>query len=273
MNLISGRCGKGGIEAQQLAGPSLDSSLFETESRVPSVNTEPVSLRKGRATAEPQVDVALTVALAEYTHLREMRLHIDTSSAARFNYFVAVVTAGTAVSAGLLGTATSTPTRVGAAAVIGGLVLLLGVVSFGRMVYYRMSRAEYTAALDALRTYLVRRAPDVAPYVVLPTIQDPPDVPVPGGTPGPLSSPSKVGLAMTVGLINSALLAGVAGGLVWRWGRTPPPFAVATAAVVFLVAAAVHRAIELRMFRQTSDHLHAEMMTRFRDEYGIPPDG
>jgi hypothetical protein len=205
-----------------------------------------VSLKKGRrATAESQVDVALTVALtaalAEYAHLREMGLYTDTSSAARFNYFVAVATAGTAVSAGLLGAATSTPTRVSAAAVIGGLVLLLGVVSFGRMVYYRMSRAEYTAALDALRTYLVRRAPDVAPYVVLPTIHDPPDVPVPGGTPDPLSSPSKVGLAMTVGLINKALLAGMAGGLVWRWGRTPPPFAVATAAVVFLVAAAVHR--------------------------------
>jgi hypothetical protein len=117
-------------------------------------------------------DLALTVALAEYEAVREMRRGAHEGSAARFNYFLVVASGGTAVVAGLLGSGGLATARGAAAVAIGAMVLLVGGVVFVRLVHYRVTGLEYNTALDALRTYLVSRAPEVGPYVVMPTLAD-----------------------------------------------------------------------------------------------------
>jgi hypothetical protein len=115
---------------------------------------------------DENADVSLTVALAEYEAVREMRRGAHEGSAARFNYFLVVASGGTAVVAGLLGSAgAASAGRTAAALAIGAMVLLVGGVVFVRSVHYRVTGLEYNTALDAMRTYLVSRAPEVRPNV------------------------------------------------------------------------------------------------------------
>nr|MDT0662470.1 hypothetical protein [Micromonospora sp. DSM 115978] len=150
-------------------------------------------------------DVELTVALTEYERLTEARRSIQDNSTARFNFFLAVASAATAVSAGLVGTATRfSPVRAGVVTAIGALVLLLGLSVFARQVEFNDRHRRYAVAMTALRTYLIRRSPGLAPFVLMPTLDDP----------GPFAPEpfrrhwlrDAVGLAGTVGLLNSALI-------------------------------------------------------------------
>src|SRR6266511_3785244 len=86
--------------------------------------------------------------------------------------FLVVASGGTAVVAGLLGSGDTDTARTAAALAIGAMVLLVGGVVFVRLVHYRVTGLEYNTALVALRTYLVSRAPEVGPYVVMPTLAD-----------------------------------------------------------------------------------------------------
>ncbi|HEU4426002.1 MAG TPA: hypothetical protein VFR67_25985 [Pilimelia sp.] len=192
----------------------------------------PTNKPEAALTSEP--DAELTVALAEYEHLREVRRAISDQSTARFNFFLVVASAGTAVSAGLVTAGVRVSgSRVGTVVAIGTLVLLLGVAVFVRQVEYNGRSRRYAVAMTALRTYFVRRHPELSPYVLLPTLDDP----------GPFASEpfrrhwirDAVGLAGTVGLMNSALM-GVAAGM--ALGRTAH-WAVAAAAGGVLVVASL----------------------------------
>ncbi len=182
-------------------------------------------------------DFALTIALAEYEAVREMRRGAHEGSAARFNYFLVVASGGTAVVAGLLGSGDTDTARTAAALAIGAMVLLVGGVVFVRLVHYRVTGLEYNTALDALRTYLVSRAPEVGPYVVMPTLAD--DV--------RLRMSSRVrswtGLASTVGLVNSVLLA-LAAGALSGWARSHWGVALVAGLIVLVNAVLGHRAYE-----------------------------
>ncbi|MBO4209716.1 hypothetical protein [Micromonospora echinofusca] len=154
-------------------------------------------------------DVALTVALAEYEHVREASRAIHDQSVARFNFFLAVASASTAVSAALI-TANGPGERVRLATVVGlgVLVLLLGVAVFARLVELNDRGRRYAVAATALRTYLTRRAPDLAPFMLMPTLDDPGPF-----TPEPFRRHwfrDAVGLPGTVGLVNSAVVASAA---------------------------------------------------------------
>ncbi|RKR86242.1 hypothetical protein BDK92_0466 [Micromonospora pisi] len=149
-------------------------------------------------------DIALTVALAEYEHLREARRANNDQATARFNFFLVVASAATAVAGALItggaGTATTS-----AVAGIGALVLLLGLTIFVRQVEFTNRARLYAVAIDSIRTYLVRRAPELGPYVVMPTLDD--DGVYQGRPPGGPWLRDAVGLSGTIGLVNSALLA------------------------------------------------------------------
>ncbi|MFD0820195.1 hypothetical protein ACFQ0D_18220, partial [Micromonospora zhanjiangensis] len=156
-----------------------------------------------------QQDVSLTVALAEYEHLREARRANDEMSTARFNFFLVVATGATAVAGGLLGGAEAGAARTGAVAGLGGLVLLLGLTVFIRQVEFVNRSRLYGIALDSMRTYLARRASDVTPYLLMPTLDDPgADRQRP---PGGRWLRDAIGLAGTVGLVNSVLIGAGAG--------------------------------------------------------------
>ena len=182
-------------------------------------------------------DPTLAVALAEYQHLREVRRAIHDQSTARFNFFLVVASAGTAVSAGIVGAGATADlglngARIGAVLAIGALVLLLGLSVFARQVEFNGRSRRYAVAETTVRTYLTRRCPDLAPYVLMPTLDDA----------GPFAAEpfrrhwfrDAVGLAGTAGLLNSALVA--VGGGAGLWAAAAPWWAAAAVGVSLLVA-------------------------------------
>ncbi|SCL17210.1 hypothetical protein GA0070616_1226 [Micromonospora nigra] len=195
-------------------------------------------------------DVPLTVALAEYEHLRELSRAVHDQSTARFTFFLAVASAATAVSAGLV--TTGSPGGRYGPAVLGGLgvlVLLLGISVFARQVELNDRGRRYAVAATVLRTYLARRAEGLAPYLMLPTLDDPgPFAPEPFRRHWFRDLVSQAGM---IGLLNSVLVAFAAALATMATG---PAWAGAVAAAVLLpVSAAVHlRVIRRRVARSAT---------------------
>ncbi|MGW0433439.1 hypothetical protein ACWDV4_13000 [Micromonospora sp. NPDC003197] len=149
-------------------------------------------------------DVALTVALAEYEHLREALRANTEQATARFNFFLVVASAATAVSGGLITSGGAGAANTSAVIGLGALVLLLGLTVFVRQVEFANRTRLYSVAIDTVRTYLVRRAPDVGPYLILRTLDDPGAFP--GRPPGGRWTRDLTSLSGTVSLVNSALV-------------------------------------------------------------------
>ncbi|WP_155386416.1 hypothetical protein [Catellatospora paridis] len=183
-------------------------------------------------------DIELTVALAEYTKILEMRRAVSDQAHNRYNFFLVIATAVAAVSAGLLGSAIDQNVKIGAVATLGTLVLLMGPAVFARQLRYTGASQRYGLAEQTLRTYLVRRAPDLAPFVLLPTLDDNGLFPPPASR-FHLRMRDAVGLAATIGLVNSALFA-MGGGLLAAAARAPGWAVTVLALALFAAAAALH---------------------------------
>ncbi|MGW4462519.1 hypothetical protein [Micromonospora sp. NPDC004704] len=182
-------------------------------------------------------DTALTVALAEYEHLREARRANTDQATARFNFFLVVTSAATAVAAALITGGGGGPAITGAVTGIGALVLLLGSTIFVRQVEFTNRARLYAVATDSIRTYLARRAPEVAPYIVMPTLDD--RGIYQGRPPGGPWLREVVGLSGTIGLVNSALLA-LGSGLALRRAGAPTWAAGTCGLLVLLGGTAGH---------------------------------
>jgi hypothetical protein len=190
-------------------------------------------------------DAALTVALAEYEELRELRRRASEDSTARVNYYIGLTTAGAAVGSALVAArAVDRAVALSAAGAIGAVLLAVGVVTFARLVRYRVHRAEYSAAIAALRSFLVMRAREVEPFMLLPRADQ-----IEGTRRGPFATPAWAGLAMTVGLINSMSMAAIAGTVAWQVHAAPRLIAGYVLAT-FIVAMAGHRAYAVLRFRR-----------------------
>ncbi|HYN95201.1 MAG TPA: hypothetical protein VES42_15235 [Pilimelia sp.] len=180
-------------------------------------------------------DAALTIALAEYAQLNDGRRAVSEQSHARFNFFLIIASASAAVAAGVTGTG-----RVPgwAVAAVGGVVLLLGVGAFARQVEFTVRYRRAAVAETAIRTYLVRRAPDLAPFVLMPTLDD--DGPFGAAPLRRRWLRDAVGLAGTVGLLNGALVGFGAGfavaGFAPSWAGAAAGLTVAAGAVTAHVA-------------------------------------
>jgi hypothetical protein len=205
-------------------------------------------------------DVALDVALAEYEFAREQRRLSYEGSAARFNYFLLIASGGTAAVAGLVGTQQVSDTaRTVAAMTIGGVVLLLGFVIFVRLVNYRLVAIEYAYTINALRTYLLTRAPQLRPYSLLPTLDDADAVPY--GFPRYRGLRSWTGLAQTVGLVNS-VLAGLAVGVLTRSADAAGWAAIVSGAGLAIACSLAHRAYERRLIGDIDGRMRSEVRRR-----------
>ncbi len=170
--------------------------------------------------ADRDVDVPLAVALAEYEAVQEASRRVDDRSSNRFNYFIVVASGALALSAGLLGTSgASVATGLTVVSTVAIFVIAVGLAVFVRLVHYRVTFLEYRLAANALRTYLVRRAPELRPYVLLPTIED--DVPPWAGQ---VRTSRRLGswasLSATIGLMSSLLVGVVVTSLLWRIGMS-----------------------------------------------------
>lgn len=183
-------------------------------------------------------DIGLTVALAEYEHLREARKDNNDQSIARFNFFLVVASAATAVAGGLLTSGGAGPAKTSAVTGIGALVLLLGLTIFVRQVEFTNRARFYAVAIESVRTYLARRAPEVAPYLIMPTLDD--RGAYQGRPPGGRWLRDAIGLSGTIGLVNSALL-GLGGGVVVaRHSGAVAWLAVSCGVLVLAIAATGH---------------------------------
>jgi hypothetical protein len=195
-------------------------------------------------------DVPLTIALAEYEHLRELSRAVHDQSAARFTFFLAVGSAATAVSAGLVTTGTSDGrVRPAVLAGLGVLVLLLGISVFARQIELNDRGRRYAVAATVLRTYLARRAPELSAYVIMPTLDDPgPFAPEPFRRHWFRDLVSQAGMIAVVNSVLVALaaaLAVLAAGPVW--------LAATVAALVVPGSLALHlRAMRRRIARSAA---------------------
>ncbi|BCJ78139.1 hypothetical protein CS0771_76830 [Catellatospora sp. IY07-71] len=180
-------------------------------------------------------DIELTVALAEYAKLGEARRAISDQAHNRYNFFLVIATGVAAVSAGVLGSGIDANVRIGAVAALALLVLLMGPTVFLRQLRFSNAGRNYAVAEEAMRTYLARRAPQLAPYVLLPTLDDA-GLLQPSGGRG--RGRQAVGLAATIGLVNSTLLA-AAGALAVSGVLDGWPV-VLVALALFAASAAVH---------------------------------
>ncbi|GAA1409047.1 hypothetical protein GCM10009662_45370 [Catellatospora coxensis] len=183
-------------------------------------------------------DIELAVALTEYQKIIEMRRAVSDQAHNRYNFFLVIATAVAAVSAGLVGSNIDPEVRIGAVAALAALMLLMGPAVFLRQLRFTGTSHRYGLAEQALRSYLVRRAPQVAPYVLLPTLDDP-GLFLPTATGGRQRQREAVGLAASIGLVNSALLA-AGGGLALSALDIDGWALVLLDVALFAAAAAVH---------------------------------
>jgi hypothetical protein len=160
----------------------------------------------------------LTIALAEYEHISQLRDRLEQKCSGRFNFFLAVATAVTAVAAGLLSQEKVSGAALGAVLTLGAMVLFMGLASFIRQVEFTVQGSRLVTAQDSLRTFLARHAPELKPYLLLPVSGDA-GVYQPHNRRSPRWLRETVGLAGTIALLNSALL-GLTVGLV-AGGRGP----------------------------------------------------
>jgi hypothetical protein len=142
----------------------------------------------------PDKDAELEIALAEYSHINELRNQLDQKSSNRFNFYLALVTAVAAAVSGVLSAKPDNAATAG----LGAIVLLFGVSIFARQVAFTSYSVRLAAAGNAIRLYLAQRAPDLKPYLLLPV----------GLDRGAFSKrvPVLIGFAATIGILNSAIL-------------------------------------------------------------------
>lgn len=200
-------------------------------------------------------DVALTVALAEYEFIRELRKTNTDRSAARFNFYMVAASGTIAALAALASQKTDAEAvQLAAAAALGAVFLTLGAAVFVRLVQFTAVQHEYSLALNALRAYLLHRSPELKPYFLLPVLR-PQDVPTRRST-SPFS-----GLAGTAGAINSGVVGFATGALVciadWPAGATAIT-GLASVAMVF----AAHAWYHTRTLRRYMERLTVRLATR-----------
>ncbi|GAB3158445.1 hypothetical protein GCM10027290_61700 [Micromonospora sonneratiae] len=206
-------------------------------------------------------DVALTVALAEYEHLQNALRANTEQATARFNFFLVVASAATAVSGGLITGGGSGAANTSAVIGLGALVLLLGLTVFVRQVEFANRSRLYAVAIDTVRTYLVRRAPDVGPYLILRTLDDPGAFP--GRPPGGRWTRDLTSLSGTVSLVNSALV-GLGVGLAVRHAGAVWWAAVGCGAAGVTVAMFTHLAYTSRRRASASARIWTSVDNRHR---------
>lgn len=180
-------------------------------------------------------DDDLTIALAEYAHLNELRNQLEQKSTNRFNFYLALTTGSIAVSAALLTQSPDASTTRWAVSALGATVLVVGLAMFLRQVRFTGRNVRLTAAQIALRTYLATRAPAVRPYMYLPVAQE--RGVFPGGKMSWINQ--SLGLPGTTALINSGLLAlGIGLGFDAAIWVAPAAFVVALIAQVAYIGRA-----------------------------------
>jgi hypothetical protein len=173
-------------------------------------------------------DDDLTIALAEYEHLNELRNQLEQKSSNRFNFFLALTTGTVAVSAALLSQSSGATTAVWAVGALALMVLIVGFAMFLRQVRFTGRNVRLTAGQIAIRTYLARRAPAVRPYMYLPVEGD--RGVFPGGRISWINQ--SLGLPGTTALLNSAMLTLALVLALGKWALVPAPVAFVVSLVL-----------------------------------------
>jgi hypothetical protein len=192
----------------------------------------------------------LDVMLAEYELIRELRTaHSGNASVQVGQLFVAASVAVAAIAAVASLGGEMTAMRSVAIAGIGATMLGLGLLVFSRFVELSVRRYEYDVYLNAIRTFMIERLPEIRSYVLLPTLQE-----------STRRTAPSVRVARMVTAFDSALVGAGAAAAVWAAAHTAWLAAVAALPAIAASAAShmwyEHRTIT-RKRRYLSEVLEA----------------
>jgi len=190
--------------------------------------------------------------LAEYAMLRELRQHIVSVGEHRVNVFLATVS-GSAVALALINQLSSLgrTRHVIIATILAGL-LLLGLITFDRLVKRSVVMTVYTRGLNRVRRYFVDSYPEISQYIILPVHDDTPSFKAER-----FLQPD-TGLAALVAVLNSTIAVADCVVLVKVVLEMRTLWALVTGAVVFLTFLLVqHR---YRRARRTAAETKASIL-------------
>jgi hypothetical protein len=199
-------------------------------------------------------DEALTIALAEYEHVRQLRIaHTDNASNQVGQLFIGASVAVAAI-AGLVGLAGD---NIGDAVPVALLGIGCTVFGLGVLVYLRMQRTRrwrfiYDTSLAALRTYMVRRVPEIRPYVLEGIL----------GTDPAKFRPHRRGVLLVIVLANSIVVGLVGGYAAWLYVARQPAVSAIVGTLGFVVALASHVTSDRRLVARTNRLIEARKARR-----------
>lgn len=176
--------------------------------------------------------------LAEHTRLCQLYLSTRETADRRVNLFLTLTTTavGVVVAATQLRFDMVQLVETALAASIG--LLLLGLITFNRLLERSMQSTEYLRAINRIHRYFVDRAPDTAPYLFWPAHDDLPHYDARG-----------IGGAETreVVLLINCVFFGIAVGLcaLLALGLAQAPWAALIGGAAFVVALFAHNRFEL----------------------------
>lgn len=190
----------------------------------------------------------LDIMTAEYEALREARALVHTSSNNSANLFFAAIS-GATIAFTLIGQLSG----VGETLFLTGLVvlsasLLLGLVTFVRVLEGHIANRVYIRGMNRIRRYFVELAPIVADYVILPVNDDVPTF---------LSvdfAPSRwailLSAAGTIAIINSIVGSVLIGILMRVASCLPTLLSILVGSVVFIVMFIAHQRYQVRRLQK-----------------------
>lgn len=185
-------------------------------------------------------DTALLVALAEYEFLRESSRTALEHGTSRFHFYMIVSSGAAAVATAVITAGhdlDDTATTI--LATLGVVVLILGASIFAKQTEYHTRLRRYSVAQNLVRTFLARRAPEVAPYLLLRTLDADGSPHMPHVPRTRLWIYDAASMTGVVGMINSLLTGGAVAALTWHSGGARW-FVIASATTALALAVSGH---------------------------------
>jgi hypothetical protein len=209
------------------------------------------------------IDPSTEAMLAEHDRVTALYLHNAEVGEKRVSLFLTLVTAGTALFLGLAQFGVDRVLVLWSAAAYLGVVLLVGALTFQRLIERRVRSTQYLRAINRIHCYFVHRDPELTQYYAWPANDD---VPSFVGRQGVLSGLRDV-VAVLNSLASGAMLAAAGSALKGAIGSA---VVLAVSAVVAALVWSIQQRYEVRELEQ-AEQAFGEL-ARFRRESGCEND-
>lgn len=177
-------------------------------------------------------EVDLKVAMLEYQALFQARTVSHQGGGIRFGQHLVLVSASVAFIAVLIGQDRyDKDAAIGVAAAVSSGVLVIGLITFVRLVEYTVSQNRYRDAINQIRGWFLLQSPILKPYFFMPSSAEEP-YSIYGVSGAPKYLDLFVSLSGTMAIINSLCCAALVGLLVFA---SCPTWAAITLTVLSMI--------------------------------------